>query len=247
MGFQPVAAKVDVFGFCVNCRERKKAEIRAQWRAQHPFAELEQEQQPANQCWGGRLMTTQSVETSIASPAHMAPAYSPSSVFDSWKSNYELILAAVTLIALLIGWIGGSVTGALPQWAVTAAAVVAFGAGGYSGLMGAIAEARHGRLDIDFLMITAALGAALIGEWEEGRAPVVPIHPERRTRRVRHGSHAQGHRGASRSAAGRGADASRRRRDQPAGRTTDRRRCGHGAARRTVAGRRYRDQGRQHD
>ena len=35
-------------------------------------------------------------------------------------------------------------------------------------MKGAIEEARQGRLDIDFLMITAALGAALIGEWEEG-------------------------------------------------------------------------------
>ena len=59
-------------------------------------------------------------------------------------------------------------TGALPIWAVTLAALVAFAAGGYSGLMGAIEEARQGKLDIDFLMIAAALGAALIGEWEEG-------------------------------------------------------------------------------
>jgi Cd2+/Zn2+-exporting ATPase len=59
-------------------------------------------------------------------------------------------------------------TGALPTWAVTVAALVAFAAGGYSGLMGAIEEAKHGKLDIDFLMIAAALGAALIGEWEEG-------------------------------------------------------------------------------
>jgi Cd2+/Zn2+-exporting ATPase len=34
--------------------------------------------------------------------------------------------------------------------------------------MGAIEEAKQGKLDIDFLMIAAALGAALIGEWEEG-------------------------------------------------------------------------------
>ena len=71
-------------------------------------------------------------------------------------------------MALLVGWIGGSLTGALPQWAVTAAAVIAFAAGGYTGMKGAIEEAREGTLDIDFLMIAAALGAALIGEWPEG-------------------------------------------------------------------------------
>ncbi len=85
-----------------------------------------------------------------------------------WLKNYELVLAGITLIALLIGWIGGSVTGALPSWAVTVFAVTAFAAGGYSGAKGALEEARQGRLDIDFLMIAAALGAALIGEWEEG-------------------------------------------------------------------------------
>ena len=36
-----------------------------------------------------------------------------------WKENYEFVLAIVTLLALLIGWIGGEVTGALPGWAVT--------------------------------------------------------------------------------------------------------------------------------
>ncbi len=31
--FQPLVVRVDVFGFCENCRERKKAEIRAEWMA----------------------------------------------------------------------------------------------------------------------------------------------------------------------------------------------------------------------
>lgn len=85
-----------------------------------------------------------------------------------WKENYEFVLAIVTLIALLTGWLGGEVMEVLPDWAVTVAALIAFGAGGYSGLMGAWEQARQGRFDIDFLMIAAALGAALIGEWTEG-------------------------------------------------------------------------------
>ena len=87
---------------------------------------------------------------------------------DFWKENYEFVLAAITLAALLTGWIGGEVTGALPDWTVTTLAVIAFAAGGYAGLMGAWEQARQGRFDIDFLMIAAAFGAALIGEWVEG-------------------------------------------------------------------------------
>src|SRR5688500_16186356 len=74
--------------------------------------------------------------------------------FQLWRENAELFLAVMTLVALLIGWLGG-MTGALPLWAITLAALVAFGAGGYSGLMGAIEEAKQGKLDIDFLMIAA--------------------------------------------------------------------------------------------
>lgn len=111
-------------------------------------------------------MTINQMESSAIRPIHQAGK--PNPIFRLWHENLELLLALVTLVALLIGWVGGSVTGALPDWAVTLAALVAFAAGGYSGLMGAIEEAKHGRLDIDFLMIAAALGAALIGEWEEG-------------------------------------------------------------------------------
>ena len=111
-------------------------------------------------------MTTDQMEASLVHTTSRG-SYS-GRIFALWHENLELLLAAVTLVALLIGWIGGSLTGALPDWAVVLAALVAFGAGGYSGLMGAIEEAREGKLDIDFLMIAAALGAALIGEWEEG-------------------------------------------------------------------------------
>lgn len=114
-------------------------------------------------------MTLQSAPSASNAPRVATPVRSQTSgIFTLWRSNLELILAAVTLIALLSGWIGGSLTGALPGWTVATFAVIAFAAGGYSGLMGAIAEARQGRLDIDFLMIAAALGAAAIGEWEEG-------------------------------------------------------------------------------
>ena len=82
-----------------------------------------------------------------------------------WRENPELALAAITLIALLVGWIGG---GLLPGWAITLTAVIAFLAGGITGTREAIADALKWQLNIDFLMVTAALGAAFIGNWEEG-------------------------------------------------------------------------------
>jgi len=85
-----------------------------------------------------------------------------------WQENPELILAVITLVALFVGWFGGGVMGALPGWAVTAVAVVAFVAGGVTGTREAIADALKWELNIDFLMVTAALGAAFIGNWEEG-------------------------------------------------------------------------------
>jgi Cd2+/Zn2+-exporting ATPase len=111
-------------------------------------------------------MTTRSMDSTL--PPQVRPQVGAGAVFALWRENVELLLAAITLLALLTGWIGGALTNALPQWAVTIAAVTAFVAGGYSGVKGAIEEARQGKLDIDFLMVTAALGAALIGEWEEG-------------------------------------------------------------------------------
>jgi Cd2+/Zn2+-exporting ATPase len=111
-------------------------------------------------------MTSQSLTSS--SPAGAASLSGRIRSPGFLRENPEMILAAITLVALLTGWIGGEMTGALPAWAVTVAAWVAFLAGGYSGVTGAWEEARKGRLDIDFLMIAAALGAALIGAWVEG-------------------------------------------------------------------------------
>ncbi|MEZ4620832.1 MAG: hypothetical protein R2867_35720 [Caldilineaceae bacterium] len=142
-------------------------------------------------------MTTQSVRQPIDAKKSTVPRATEQnaaySIFAVWRSNFELLLAATTLIALLIGWIGGSLTGWLPGWTVAAIAVLAYVAGGYAGMTGAIAEAREGKLDIDFLMIAAALGAAAIGEWEEG-ALLLFLHLERCARGICHGTHSQGHR-----------------------------------------------------
>ncbi|MCL4103563.1 UNVERIFIED_CONTAM: hypothetical protein GTU68_059642 [Idotea baltica] len=46
--------------------------------------------------------------------------------------------------------------------------IVSYFFGGYFALLESIATLRKGKFDIDFLMIVAALGAAALGEWNEG-------------------------------------------------------------------------------
>ncbi len=119
-------------------------------------------------------MTTRSLRTPVEQPVAATAATGGPSLWQSlwtrqfWQENPELLLAVITLVALLAGWLGGSVTGWLPGWAVALCAIIAYVAGGITGTREALAEMRHGKLDIDFLMVTAALGAAAIGEWEEG-------------------------------------------------------------------------------
>lgn len=111
-------------------------------------------------------MTTQ--PTSAPAYGGFAPSQPSWRTPQFWRENYEFVLAAITLAAMVGGWLGGEVTGALSPWAVGTLAVIAFAAGGYSGLIGAWEQARQGRFDIDFLMIAAAFGAAAIGQWVEG-------------------------------------------------------------------------------
>ena len=74
-------------------------------------------------------MAIQQIER--ASRQATKPSGNIRSSFYLWRENKELLLAGVTLVALLFGWVGGSLTGTLPTWAVTLAALVAFAAGGY--------------------------------------------------------------------------------------------------------------------
>lgn len=76
-------------------------------------------------------------------------------------------LVVITLAALILGGVLNSIGGA--EGVVTLCALIAYAAGGYYGLRGAITAFVDERvLDIDALMILAALGAAVIGHWEEG-------------------------------------------------------------------------------
>ncbi|MFQ5577021.1 MAG: hypothetical protein ACE5G8_08550, partial [Anaerolineae bacterium] len=80
--------------------------------------------------------------------------------------NLEAVLAAISLITLLAGAIGGALGLARP-WQVGFFAV-SYMAGGYTGLVEGVKSLREFSFDVNLLMLAAAIGAAAIGEWEEG-------------------------------------------------------------------------------
>ncbi len=73
---------------------------------------------------------------------------------------------AVTLAAILISLLGERLE--WPEWTQTVLGVTAYFTGGLFGVKGALASLRERKLDVDLLMVLAALGAALVGQWHEG-------------------------------------------------------------------------------
>lgn len=81
--------------------------------------------------------------------------------------SIELSFALLAGLFLLIGWIS-SFLGYVPAWFSIVSYAVAYFFGGYFALLDAIAELRVPRFRIDFLMIVAAVGAAVLNRWGEG-------------------------------------------------------------------------------
>ena len=113
-------------------------------------------------------LTTQPQEQST----HPAPPQGTAAGLLAAIHNEEMLarlFTAVTLVAMMAGlilqnWLGGEGVGA---WAWGAYAI-AYGAGGYFGVQAGWASLREWRIDVDLLMILAAVGAALVGAPFEG-------------------------------------------------------------------------------
>lgn len=75
-------------------------------------------------------------------------------------------LVVVTLAAILAS-LASERLGA-PDEVILALNIISYLAGGFYGAKGALISLRHGRLDVDLLMVLAALGAAVIDQWHEG-------------------------------------------------------------------------------
>ena len=79
----------------------------------------------------------------------------------------EVTFAALSGALLLVGWLLPKVV-AVPQGVAIGALVAAYVFGGAFPLKETFENLRRGRFEIDFLMVLAAAGAAVLGEWAEG-------------------------------------------------------------------------------
>ncbi|HWK55763.1 MAG TPA: heavy metal translocating P-type ATPase [Parapedobacter sp.] len=84
----------------------------------------------------------------------------------TFGSNAELVFAGLSGVLLGAGY-GLSYTG-VPEWVSLALYIGAYFFGGFFTAKEAVETVAKGGFEIDFLMLVAAIGAAILGEWAEG-------------------------------------------------------------------------------
>src|SRR5436190_19763193 len=77
------------------------------------------------------------------------------------------VATGICAAAGLAGWFAGEDRWALAAW------IVAYLAGGAGPLKHAVESLAHRQLNVDLLMIVAAIGAAVLDDWAEGTALLV--------------------------------------------------------------------------
>lgn len=89
------------------------------------------------------------------------------SIPDSFKKSYKTWLTAICAIALGFGVIAEWTSLINTQLAIYFY-IIAYLSGGYQGMVETLKDFKNYEINIDFLMITAAIGAAIINQWLEG-------------------------------------------------------------------------------
>jgi Cd2+/Zn2+-exporting ATPase len=92
-----------------------------------------------------------------------APAFLPHWLQERW----ELALVALAGAFLLVGFVGETFFG-VPAEVALVFYILAYITGGWDIASHAIPGLLHGKFDTDVLMLAAAAGAAILGEWAEG-------------------------------------------------------------------------------
>lgn len=92
----------------------------------------------------------------------------PSDTVSSWRSESWLAprLVLVSLLTISLSFAAEPI--GLPANIILGLNLVSYIAGGFYGSKGAIEGLWRGEIDVDLLMVLAALGAAGLGEWHEG-------------------------------------------------------------------------------
>lgn len=75
-------------------------------------------------------------------------------------------LVVLTAIAIAFSWIGERA--GFPAWLILTANIISYVAGGFFGAKTAIESLKEWEIDVDMLMVLAAIGAAIVGQWHEG-------------------------------------------------------------------------------
>ena len=85
-----------------------------------------------------------------------------------WLSRgwLEPRFVALTLLAIVLSIISERLE--LPHWLITALNVSSYITGGVFGVTASLEALRHRQINVDLLMVLAAVGAALVDQWHEG-------------------------------------------------------------------------------
>lgn len=81
--------------------------------------------------------------------------------------KFEVALTAICTVSLAVGFFG-SLSNLISEQTEFACYVVAYLSGGYAGLVESVKALIRYKINVDVLMILAAAGAAIIGNWLEG-------------------------------------------------------------------------------
>lgn len=82
------------------------------------------------------------------------------------RKTLEPVFVVITLAAVVLSFV--AVPAGWPDGLISALGVIAYLAGGFFGVQDGIKSLRAREINIDLLMILAAVGAALVGEWRDG-------------------------------------------------------------------------------
>ncbi|MFL7837338.1 MAG: heavy metal translocating P-type ATPase [Candidatus Promineifilaceae bacterium] len=111
------------------------------------------------------------IEPSAAElPIETAPKKEETGLRHAWNwslENLQAVFTAITFVAMISAWLVERMTGA-PPYLAPALYALAYATGGYYGLKAGLESLQARTIDVDLLMIMAAIGAALVGQPFEG-------------------------------------------------------------------------------